>query len=168
MTPNGNNQRHKIDAKAKAINSCGTATAVAQQRPNLVSLFYVISHCHCHIRGVCTLPGCQIPDGGKHSQFHRNYNQSGRAGNGRTQVRASRAVPRARTSLGRQQSHRCPCRRRTFRRTRRTNQMCSTNSLRLQRRHHRLPGIHRRRHSDRWAATLRGSGSVSGPVAGRA
>ena len=60
------------------------------------------------------------------------------------------------------------CRRRTFRRTRRTNQMCSTNSLRLRRRHHRLPGIHRRRHSDRRAATLRGSGPVSGPVAGRA
>ncbi len=31
MTPNGNNQWHKIDARAKAINSCGTATAVAQQ-----------------------------------------------------------------------------------------------------------------------------------------
>jgi hypothetical protein len=43
LTPNGNNQRHKIDAKAKAINSCGTATAVAQQRPNLVSLLRVIT-----------------------------------------------------------------------------------------------------------------------------
>jgi hypothetical protein len=31
------------------------------------------------------------------------------------------------------------------------------NSLRLRRRHHRLPGIHRRHHSDRRAATLRGS-----------
>ncbi len=51
---------------------------------------------------------------------------------------------------------------------RRTNQMCSTNSLRLRRRHRRLPGIHRRRHLDRRAATLRGGGPVSGPVAGRA
>ncbi len=41
-------------------------------------------------------------------------------------------------------SHLGPCRRRTFRRTRRTNQMCSTSSLRLRRRHHRLPVIHRR------------------------
>jgi hypothetical protein len=42
------------------------------------------------------------------------------------------------------------------------------NSLRLRRRHHWLPGIHSRRHSDRRAATLRGSWPVSGPVAGRA
>ncbi len=64
-------------------------------------------------------------------------------------------------------SHLGPCSRRTFRRTRRTNQMCSTNSLHLRRRHHRLPGIHRHPHSDRRAATLRGSGPLSGPVAGR-
>jgi hypothetical protein len=43
--------------------------------------------------------------------------------------------------------------------------MCSTNSLR---RHYRLPGIHCRRYSDRRAGTLRGSGRLSGPVAGRA
>jgi hypothetical protein len=36
-----------------------------------------------------------------------------------------------------------PYRRRTFLRTRQTNQMCSTNSLRLRGRQHRLPGIHR-------------------------
>ena len=76
--------------------------------------------------------------------------------------------PEGEDQLGPTPSHHLgPCRRRTFRRT---NQMCSTNSLRLRlrRRHHRLPGIHRRRHSDRRAATLRGSGPVSGPVAGRA
>jgi hypothetical protein len=65
-------------------------------------------------------------------------------------------------------SHLGPCRWKTFRWTWRTNQMCSTNSLRLRRRHHRPPGIHRRRHSDRRAVTLRGSWPVSGPVAGRA
>jgi hypothetical protein len=74
--------------------------------------------------------------------------------------------PEGEDQLGPTTSHLGPCCRRTFRRTRRTNQMCSTNSLRLRRRHHRLPGIHRRRHSDRRAATLRGSGPVSGPVAG--
>ncbi len=52
------------------------ATAVAQQRPNLVSLLCVISLSHCHFRGVCILPGRQIPDGCKHSQFDQNYNQS--------------------------------------------------------------------------------------------
>ncbi len=84
-------------------------------------------------------------------------------------VWASLAVPRVRTSLfGPTTSHLGQCCRSTFRRTRRTNQMCSTNSLRLRRRHHRLLVIHRRRHSDRRAATLRGSGPVSGPVAGRA
>ncbi len=45
-----------------------------------MSLFRVISFCspisHCHFRGVCILPGRQIPDGCKHSQFHWNYNQS--------------------------------------------------------------------------------------------
>jgi hypothetical protein len=76
--------------------------------------------------------------------------------------------PEAEDQLGPTTSHLGPYCRRTFRRTRRTNQMCSTNSLRLRRRHHRLPGIHRRRHSDRRAATLRGSGPVSGPVAGQA
>jgi hypothetical protein len=74
--------------------------------------------------------------------------------------------PQGEDQLGQTTSHLGPCRRRTFRRTRWTNQMCSTNSLR--RRHHRLPRIHRRHHSDRRAATLRGSGSVSGPMAGRA
>jgi hypothetical protein len=49
-----------------------------------------------------------------------------------------------------------------------TRRMCSTNSLSLWRRHPRLPGIHRRCHSDRRAATLRGSGPVSGPVVERA
>ncbi len=62
-------------------------------------------------------------------------------------------------------SHLGPCCRKTFLRT---NEMCSTNSLRLRRRHHRLPGIYSRRHSDCRAAILRGSGPVSGPVAGRA
>ncbi len=66
------------------MNSCGTATAVAQQRPNLVSLSLVFSHCssisYCHIRGVCILPGCQIPDGCKRSQFNQNYVQSARLG----------------------------------------------------------------------------------------
>jgi hypothetical protein len=76
--------------------------------------------------------------------------------------------PEDEDQLGQTTSHLGPCCRRTFRRTRRTNQMCSTNSLCLLRRHHRLPGIHRRRHSDSRAATLRGSGPVSGPVAGRA
>jgi hypothetical protein len=92
-------------------------------------------------------------------------------GPGRQRSHASAGQP-GRTEdedqLGPTTSHLGPCCRRTFRRTRRTNQMCSTNSLRLRRRHHRLPGIHRRRHSDRRAATLRGSGPVSGPVAGRA
>jgi hypothetical protein len=76
--------------------------------------------------------------------------------------------PEGEDQLGPTTSHLGPCCRRTFRRTRQTNQMCSTNSLRLRRRHHRLPGIRCRRHSDRRAATLRGSGPVSGPVAGRA
>ena len=76
--------------------------------------------------------------------------------------------PDGEDQLGPTTSHLGPCRRRTFRRTRRTNQMCSTNSLRLRRRHHRLPGIHRRCHSNRRAATLRVSGPVCGPVAGRA
>jgi hypothetical protein len=92
-------------------------------------------------------------------------------GPGRQRSHASAGQP-GRTEdedqLGPTRSHLGPCCRKTFRRTRRTNQMCSTNSLRLRRRHHRLPGIHRRRHSDRRAATLRGSGPVSGPVAGRA
>jgi hypothetical protein len=73
--------------------------------------------------------------------------------------------PEGEDQAGPTTSHLGPCRRRTFRRT---NQMCSTNSLRLRRRHHRLPGIHRRRHSDHRAATLRGNGPVSGPLAGRA
>ena len=76
--------------------------------------------------------------------------------------------PEGEDQLGPTTSHVGPCRRRTFRRNRQTNQMCFTNSLRLGTRHHRLPGIHRRRHSDRRAATLRGSRPVSGPVAGRA
>ena len=76
--------------------------------------------------------------------------------------------PEDEDQLGPTTSHLGACCRRTFQRTRLTNQMCSTNSLRLRRRHHRLPGIHRRRHSDRRAATLRGSWPVSGPVAGRA
>ena len=80
--------------------------------------------------------------------------------------------PKSEDQLGPTTSHLGPCGcGRMFRRTRtfqRMNPMCSTNSLRLRRRHHRLPGIHRRRHSDRRAATLRGSGPVSGPVAGRA
>jgi hypothetical protein len=76
--------------------------------------------------------------------------------------------PEGEDQLGPTTSHLGQCRRRTFRRTRQTNQMCSTNSLRLRGRHHRLHGIHRRRHSDRRAATLQGSGPVSGPVAGRA
>jgi hypothetical protein len=78
--------------------------------------------------------------------------------------------PEGEDQLGPTTSHLGQCCRRTFRRTRRTNQMsrCSTNSLRRRRRYHRLPGIHRRRHSDRRAATLRLSGPVSGPVAGLA
>jgi hypothetical protein len=76
--------------------------------------------------------------------------------------------PEGEDQLGPTTSHLGPCRRRTLRRTRRTNQMCSTNLLRFRRRHRRLPGTRRRRHSDRRAATLRGSGPVSGPVAGRA
>ncbi len=76
--------------------------------------------------------------------------------------------PEGEDQLGPTTSDLGPYRRRTFRRTLRTNQMRSTNSLHLRRRYHRLPGIHRRRHSDRRAATLRGSGPVSGPVAGRA
>jgi hypothetical protein len=77
-------------------------------------------------------------------------------------------LPEGENQLGPTTSHHGQSRRRSFLRTRRTNQMGSTNSLRLRRRHHRLPGIHRRRHSDRRAAILRGSGPVSGPVAGRA
>jgi hypothetical protein len=76
--------------------------------------------------------------------------------------------PEGEDQLGLTTSHLGQCRRRTFRRTLQTNQMCSTNSLRLRRRHHWFPGIHRRRHSDLRAATLRGSGPVSGPVAGQA
>ncbi len=45
-----------------------------------MSLSLVFSHyssiSYCHIRGVCILPGCQIPDGYKHSQFNQNYIQS--------------------------------------------------------------------------------------------
>ncbi len=95
-------------------------------------------------------------------------------GPGRQRLHASAGQPgrtEGEDQLGPTTSHLGPCRRRTFRRTRRTNKMCSTNSLRLRRRHHRLPGIHRRSHSDSQAATLRGSGPVSGPsgpVAGRA
>ncbi len=89
-------------------------------------------------------------------------------GPGRQRSQASAGQP-GRTEdedqLGPTTSHLGPCCRRTFRRR---NQMCSTSSPRLRRRHHQLPGIHRRRHSDRRAATLRGSGPVSGPVAGRA
>jgi hypothetical protein len=76
--------------------------------------------------------------------------------------------PEGEDQLGPTTSHLGPCRRRMFHRTRRTNKMCSTDSLRLRRPHHRLPGIHRRRHSDRRAAALRGSGPVNRPVAGRA
>ncbi len=50
--------------------------------------------------------------------------------------------PEGEDQLGPTTSHLGQCRRRTFRRTLRTNQMCSTNSLRLRRRHHRLAGIH--------------------------
>ncbi len=57
------------------IKRSAAAVAVAQQRPNLVSLSLVFSHCssisYCHIRGVCILPRRQIPDGCKHSQFIR-------------------------------------------------------------------------------------------------
>jgi hypothetical protein len=45
--------------------------------------------------------------------------------------------------------------------------LLTRSRLRLRGRHHRLPGIHRHRRSDRRVATLRGSGPVSGPVAGR-
>ncbi len=76
--------------------------------------------------------------------------------------------PEGEDQLGPTMSQLGLCCRRMFHGTRRANQMCSTNSLRLRRRHHRLPGIHRRPHSDRQAAILRGSGPVSGPVAGRA
>ena len=44
---------------------CGSSA-----KTNLVSLFRVISLSHCHFRGVCILPGGQIPDGCKHSQFN--------------------------------------------------------------------------------------------------
>jgi hypothetical protein len=57
--------------------------------------------------------------------------------------------PEGEDQLGPTTSHLGQCCRRTFRRTRRTNQMCSTYSLRLRRRQHRLPGIHHCRHSDR-------------------
>jgi hypothetical protein len=92
-------------------------------------------------------------------------------GPGRQRSHASAGQPGSLTGedqLGPTTSHLGQCCRRTFRRTRRTNQMCSTISLLLRRRHHRLQGIHRRRHSDRLAATFRGSWPVSGPVAGRA
>jgi hypothetical protein len=90
-------------------------------------------------------------------------------GPGRQRSHASAGQPgrtEGEDQLGPTTSHLGPCRRRTFRRTLRTNQMCSTNSLRLpsRRRHHRLPGIHCRRYSDRRAAILRGSGPVSGPA----
>ncbi len=94
-------------------------------------------------------------------------------GQGRQRSHASAGQPdrpEGEDQLGQTTSHLGPCCRRMFQRTRRTNQMCSTNSLLLWRRHHRLQGIHRRRHrdSDRRAATLRESGPVSGPVAGQA
>ncbi len=69
--------------------------------------------------------------------------------------------PEGEDQLGPTTSHLGPCCRRTFLRTRRTNEMSSTNSLRLRRRHHRLPGIHCNSHSDRRAATLRGSRPVT-------
>ncbi len=50
--------------------------------------------------------------------------------------------PEGEDQLWQTTSHLGPCCRRTFRRT---NQMCSPYSLRHRRRHHRLPGIHRRR-----------------------
>ncbi len=64
-------------------------------------------------------------------------------GPGRQRSHASAGQP-GRTEnedqLGPTTSHPGPCCRRTFRRTRQTNQMCSTNSLRLRRRHHGLFG----------------------------
>ncbi len=93
-------------------------------------------------------------------------------GTGRQRSHASagqpdRPSPEGEDQLGPTTSHLGPCRRRTFQRTRQTNQMCSTNSLRLRRRHYRFQGIHRCRHSDRRAATLRGSGPVTEWTSGR-
>jgi hypothetical protein len=68
-------------------------------------------------------------------------------GKGQQRSHASAGQPgrtEGENQLGPTTSHLGPCRRRTFLRT---NQMCSTNSLRLRRRHHRLPEIHRRCHS---------------------
>ena len=49
------------------MNTCGAASAVAQQRPNLVSVLRVVSLCspisYCHFRGVCILPG--LSDNGR-------------------------------------------------------------------------------------------------------
>jgi hypothetical protein len=106
---------HRCSAVAPLMHRCCTsvalllhlccaavATAVAQQRPNLVSLFRVVSLCspisHCHFRGVCILPGRQIPDGCKHSQFNWNYVQStpphppSRCGSAGPPLRGSRRV----------------------------------------------------------------------------
>ncbi len=88
---------------------CGSSA-----KTNLVSLFRVIRLSHCHFRGVCILPGGQIPDGGKHSQFHRNYKQSpfldykpplqhaaaGTAGCHHRGIRRAIATPGRRPSVG--------------------------------------------------------------------
>ena len=66
-----------LNVLGEAIKARRPQIAVASAKTNLVSLLRVISLSHCHFRGVCTLPGRQIPDEGKHSQFHWNYNQSG-------------------------------------------------------------------------------------------
>ena len=59
----------------------------------------MFSHCssisYCHIRGVCILPGGQIPDGCKHSQFNQNYDQS------RVVARPASASPPSPASLRR-------------------------------------------------------------------
>ena len=69
LTLNGCNQRQF--SNVWWINkSLGAAVCGSSAKTNLVSLFRVISLSHCHFRGVCILPGGQIPDGGKHSQFN--------------------------------------------------------------------------------------------------
>ena len=49
-----------FECEVEAINTWRPRSAVAQQRPNLVSLSLVFSHCslisYYHFRGVCTLP----------------------------------------------------------------------------------------------------------------
>ena len=77
LTGNGQSTRHFESVVESNKRAGGRNSGSSAKTKPCVLVLRVISLSYCHIRGVCTLPGRQIPDGGKHSQFHRNYNQSG-------------------------------------------------------------------------------------------